>query len=187
MNGPTLPIRRVGIDTWRENVVFLHRDCPVVRAAGFQALSKVRVEANGRTLIGVLNVVDDDCICEPRELGLSEEAFRRLGVEPGHPAHIEQAEPPASIAALHRKIAGERLEHDDLHAIVQDIAAARYSKIELAAFVVATNQFELDRDEVRHLTDAMIASGQRIDWQREVGAGPVVDKHCIGGIPGNRT
>jgi thymidine phosphorylase len=33
----------------------------------------------------------------------------------------------------------------------------------------------------------MIAAGQQIDWQREVGAGPVVDKHCIGGIPGNRT
>jgi thymidine phosphorylase len=40
---------------------------------------------------------------------------------------------------------------------------------------------------VLHLTEAMIATGQRIDWQREVGAGPVVDKHCIGGIPGNRT
>src|SRR5690606_8303793 len=61
------------------------------------------------------------------------------------------------------------------------------SRIELAAFVVATNQFELDRDEVLNLTEAMIACGQRIDWQREVGAGPVVDKHCIGGIPGNRT
>ncbi|MBP6817629.1 MAG: thymidine phosphorylase, partial [Burkholderiaceae bacterium] len=187
MDEPTLPIRRVGIDTWRENVAFLHRDCPVVRAAGFQALAKVRVQANGQTLFAVLNVVDDACICEPRELGLSEEAFRRLGVEPGHPARIEQAEPAASIAALHRKIAGERLARDDLRAIVQDIAAARYSRIELAAFVVATNQFELDRDEVLHLTEAMIASGQRIDWQREVGAGPVVDKHCIGGIPGNRT
>jgi len=187
MSEPILPIRRVGIDTWRENVVFLHRDCPVVRASGFQALAKVRVQANGKTLIGVLNVVDDDCICEPRELGLSEEAFRRLGAAPGQPARIEQAEPPPSIAALHRKIAGERLEEDDLRAIVQDIAAARYSKIELAAFVVATNQFELDRDEVLHLTEAMIATGQRIDWQREVGAGPVVDKHCIGGIPGNRT
>jgi thymidine phosphorylase len=187
MNGPTLPIRRVGIDTWRENVVFLHRDCPVVRAAGFQALAKVKVQANGQTLIAVLNVVDDAGIVEPRELGLSEEAFRRLGVAPGHPARIEQAEPPPSIAALHRKIAGERLERDDLHAIVQDIAATRYSKIELAAFVVATNQFELDRDEVLHLTEAMIAAGRRIDWQREVGAGPVVDKHCIGGIPGNRT
>ncbi|HPU53340.1 MAG TPA: thymidine phosphorylase family protein [Burkholderiaceae bacterium] len=187
MNEPTLPIRRVGIDTWRENVAFLHRDCPVVRAAGFQALAKVRVQANGQTLFAVLNVVDDACICEPRELGLSEEAFRRLGVEPGHLARIEQAEPPASIAALHRKIAGERLERNDLRAIIEDIAAARYSRIELAAFVVATNQFELDRDEVLHLTEAMILSGQRIDWQREVGAGPVVDKHCIGGIPGNRT
>ena len=188
MNGPTLPIRRVGIDTWRENVVFLHRDCPVVRAAGFQALAKVQVQANGQTLIAVLNVVDDACIVEPRELGLSEEAFRRLGVEPGHPARIEQAEPPASIAALHRKIAGERLEREDLHAIVQDIAAARYSKIELAAFIVATQQYELDRDEVLHLTEAMIAVGQRLDWQSENNhRGLVVDKHCIGGIPGNRT
>ncbi|MCM5571244.1 thymidine phosphorylase family protein [Burkholderiaceae bacterium FT117] len=187
MSEPILPIRRVGIDTWRESVVFLHRDCPVVRAAGFQALAKVRVQANGKSLIGVLNVVDDECICAPRELGLSEDAFRRLGVEPGHPARIEQAEPAPSIAALHRKITGERLESHDLRAIVQDIAAARYSKIELAAFVVATNQFELDRDEVFHLTEAMIATGQRIDWQREVGSGPIVDKHCIGGIPGNRT
>ena len=186
-NGPTLPIRRVAIDTWRENVVFLHRDCPVVRASGFQALAKVRVQANGKSLIAVLNVVDDDCICAPRELGLSEDAFERLGTEEGEQARIEQAEPAPSIAALHRKIAGERLGHEDLHAIVQDIAAARYSRIELAAFVVATNQFELDRDEVLNLTEAMIACGQRIDWQREVGAGPVVDKHCIGGIPGNRT
>jgi hypothetical protein len=71
---------------------------------------------------------------------------------------------------------------------MRDVASARYSKIELAAFVVATNQFELDRDEVLHLTEAMIAeAGQRIDWQHDVGVGPVVDKHCIGGIPGNRT
>jgi len=187
MMAPTLPIRRVGIDTWRENVAFLHRDCPVVRAAGFQALSKVQVRANGRNIVAVLNVVDDACIVEPRELGLSEDAFARLGVEPGHAASIEHAEPPDSIAALHRKIAGERLGREELQAVVRDIAAARYSKIELAAFVVATNQFELDRDEVWHLTEAMISVGQRIDWRAEVGGGPVVDKHCIGGIPGNRT
>ena len=63
----------------------------------------------------------------------------------------------------------------------------RYTKIELAAFVVAANQFEMDRDEVLHLTDAMIAAGRRLDWRQEVRGGPVVDKHCIGGIPGNRT
>jgi thymidine phosphorylase len=191
VNGQTLQIRRVGIDTWRENVAYLHRDCPVVRAAGFQALAKVTVQGlngEGRAAIAaVLNVVDDERIVAPCELGLSEEAFDRLGLAEGHAALVDHAEPPPSIAALHRKIAGERLSREDLRAVMADVAAARYSKIELAAFVVATNQFELDRDEVLHLTEAMIAVGRRIDWQADIGRGPVVDKHCIGGIPGNRT
>ena len=188
MSSATLAIRRIGIDTWRENVAFLHRDCPVVRAAGFQALSKVTVQANGRSIAAVLNVVDDARIVEPCELGLSEDAFARLAVAEGHAARIEHAEPPASITALQRKIAGEHLGRNELHAVVRDIAAARYTKIELAAFIVATQQYELDRDEVLHLTEAMIAVGQRLDWQSENNhRGLVVDKHCIGGIPGNRT
>ena len=187
MEPSSLSLRRVGIDTWRENVVYLHRNCPVVRASGFQALSKVLVQANGRSITAVLNVVDDEHIVQACELGVSEDAFERLQVAEGHPVQVDHAEPPASIAALHRKIAGERLSREELVAMMDDIVAARYSKIELAAFVVATNQFELDRDEVRYLTEAMIAAGRRIDWQHDVGRGPIVDKHCIGGIPGNRT
>ncbi|MCK7492266.1 MAG: hypothetical protein MZW92_12195 [Comamonadaceae bacterium] len=125
MDVPTLPIRRVGIDTWRENVAYLHRDCPVVRADGFQALAKVEVQANGaHASLAVLNVVDDARIVEPRELGLSEEAFARAAAWPrATRPRVAHAEPPASIAALHRKIAGERLARDDLRAIVRDIAA----------------------------------------------------------------
>jgi thymidine phosphorylase len=187
MESPDLRIRRVAIDTWRESVVYLHRDCAAVRAAGFQALSKVMVRADGRSISAVLNVVDDESIVQTGELGLSEDAFARLNVEAGRTAQVSPAEPPASLPALHRKIAGERLSREDLHAIVSDIAQARYSKIELAAFVVATNGYDLERDEVLYLTDAMIDAGRRLDWQHAVRGGPVVDKHCIGGIPGNRT
>ena len=59
MTAATLHVRRIGIDTYRENVVYLRRDCPVVRAEGFQALAKVEVLANGATILAVLNVVDD--------------------------------------------------------------------------------------------------------------------------------
>ncbi|NIC42778.1 thymidine phosphorylase family protein [Aquabacterium sp. A08] len=178
-----LKLRRVAIDTYRENVAYLHRDCEVYRAEGFQALSKVEVTANGHRILATLNVTSDPRIVQCHELGLSEDAFAQMGVPPGHPASIAQAEPPASIAALHRKIDGERLGRDDFHAIVRDIAQHRYSKIELSAFVVATNRGELDREEVYFLTEAMIASGRRVDWHERL----VVDKHCIGGIPGNRT
>lgn len=179
----TLQLKRVAIDTYRENVAYLHRDCAIYRAEGFQALSKVEVQANGFRILATLNVVDDPCIVGPDELGLSEDAFAQMGVPAGHDARIAHAEPPGSIPALHRKIAGERLSHGDFRAIVRDIAEHRYSKIELTAFVVACHQGELDREEVYYLSEAMSSVGRRLDWHDH----PVVDKHCIGGIPGNRT
>lgn len=178
-----LALRRVAIDTYHENVAYLHRDCAVYRAEGFQALAKVEVRVNGRRILATLNVTTDPRIVRCNELGLSEDAFAQLGGKGGDPVQISQAEPPTSIPALHRKIAGERLNAEDFQSIVRDIAEHRYSKIELTAFVVASNQGELDREEVYFLTEAMARVGRRLDWRER----PVVDKHCIGGIPGNRT
>jgi len=178
-----LALRRVAIDTYHENVVYLNRDCALYRAEGFQALSKVEVRANGQKILATLNVVDDPAIVRCGEVGLSEDAFAQMGVKDGHAATVAQAERPESMAALFRKINGERLNREDFLAIVRDIAHHHYSKIELTAFVVATNRGEMDREEVFFLADAMAACGRRLDWQSPL----VVDKHCIGGIPGNRT
>jgi thymidine phosphorylase len=178
-----LRLKRVAIDTYRENVAYLHRDCEIYRAEGFQALSKVEVQANGQRILATLNVVDDPCIVDRDQLGLSEDAYAHMDVPEGHEVRVRQAEPASSIPALHRKIAGERLSHDDYRAIVRDIAEHRYSKIELTAFVVASHQSDMDREEIYYLSEAMASVGRKLDWHDH----PVVDKHCIGGIPGNRT
>lgn len=179
----SLKLRRLGIDTYRENVAYLHRDCEVYRAEGFQALSKVKICANGQRILAVLNVVDDDSIVTPTDLGLSEEAFSKLGLEEGHIVSIEHAEPPASMNAVRRKIAGERLSQEDFTHIISDITDKRYSKTEISAFLVASGQTDMDRDEVFYLTRAMLEAGEQLHWNEPL----VADKHCIGGIPGNRT
>ena len=181
--GKSLELRRLGIDTYHENVAYLHRECELYRAEGFQALAKVEICADDRRVLAVLNVVDDDSIVTPAELGLSEEAFGKLGLEEGHLVSIEHAEPPASMSAVRRKIAGERLSQADFRHIINDITDKRYSKTEISAFLVASGQTDMDRDEVFFLTRAMLESGERLDWNEPL----VVDKHCIGGIPGNRT
>ncbi len=56
--------------------------------------------------------------------------------------------------AVRRKISGERLGLADYRNITQDIAQSHYSKMEMAAFLVATGQNGLDRDEVLSLTRA---------------------------------
>ncbi len=182
ING-ALGLRRVGIDTYRENVAYLHRECAVYRAEGFQALSKIEVTCGEQRLLATLNVVDDDAILSPGQLGLSEQAFVQLAAAEGAHVKVAHAERPFSMNAVRRKIAGERLTEQDYVSIISDIAGNRFAKTEIAAFVVATAQNELDREEVFFLTQAMVAAGQRINWREPL----VADKHCIGGIPGNRT
>ena len=179
----TLDLRRVAIDTYKENVAYLHRDCPLYRAEGFQALSKVEICTNNHQVVAVLNVVDDEAIVKPTELGLSEQAFAQLACANGTLVRIAHAKPAGSMNRVRAKISGERLSFEDFQAITQDIARNHYSKTEMAAFLVAAGQTGLDRDEVLYLTRAMAETGRRLDWNEPL----VADKHCIGGIPGNRT
>ena len=182
-----LKLRRIGIDTYRENVAYLHRECEVYRIEGFQALSKIEVGASpidgDEHIMAVLNVIDDERIVRRDELGLSEQAFAQLGQPEGSLVCVRHAEPPESMDALRRKIRGRRLSQDDFRSIINDITESHYTKMEISAFIVACGQNELDRDEVLYLTRAMIESGETLDWQEPL----VADKHCIGGIPGNRT
>jgi len=66
---------------------------------------------------------------------------------------------------------------------VRDITAGRYADIQLSAFITACTGNRLDLAETAALTRAMIDTGERLVWERE----QVVDKHCVGGLPGNRT
>lgn len=178
-----LRLKHIAIDTQRENVAYLHRGCSVYRAEEFQTLSKVEIAANGSRLLATLNIVDDPAILAPDELGLSTPAFRRFDQAQGVSLTICQASPPKGLEAIRAKIRGETLSGEDLHAIMADVAAHRFSKMELAAFLVASAAF-MTSQEVLELTRAMAAVGNRLSWP---GESLVVDKHCIGGIPGNRT
>jgi thymidine phosphorylase len=177
-----LRLRRIAIDTPRENVVYLSRDCPVYRAEKFQGLAKIEISANGRSVLAVLNICDDRGLLAGDELGLSEQAFRQLGLPEGCDVSVAQAGPPASREAIRRKVTGRGLNYAEFESIIRDIVANRYSKMEIAAFLIASASF-LTTDEVLSLTRAMAAVGNRLTWPDR----RVVDKHCIGGIPGNRT
>ncbi|MDG6777163.1 thymidine phosphorylase family protein [Thiomicrorhabdus sp. zzn3] len=181
----TLKLRSIAIDTYKENVAYLHRNCEIYQSEGFQALNKIEVHSqeNGESVVAVLNVVDDDSIVEPGQLGLSEQVFDQFGLPEGASVRICPATQPHSFSYVHRKISGYSLNHDEYLEIIRDIEANRYSKIEITAYLVACAESGMDRDEVLYLTQAMVKTGETLDW----GEGLVVDKHCIGGIPGNRT
>ncbi len=184
----TLRLRRIGIDTDAENVAYLARGCAACRIDALRAASKVAVSIEGapagaEPLLAVLNVVEDPGIVGPEELGLSRQAFALLGAPEGTALRIAPAPRPGSLDGVRRKLQGEPLDLAAMRAIARDILARRYTRSEIAAFLVACGRDDLERDEVLALTRAMLETGERLDWREPL----VADKHCIGGIPGNRT
>ena len=179
--GP-LRVVRAGIDTYQFPVAYMHRDCEVCRAEGFAALTRVELEVEGRRLIATLNVVVGDLL-SPDEVALSEAAWTALQARPGSFATIRHADPAESADALRAKVFGAKLDQAQFDALMRDTVANRLSDLELAAFVTACAGTRLDIEETTALTRAMVGVGQRLDW----GEGLVLDKHCVGGLPGNRT
>ena len=178
----SLPLRRLGIDTYQEPVVYMHRDCYVCRSEGFQAQSRVGLQLRDRSLIATLNVVQGDLL-SPHEAGLSETAWLGLHAQAGDRATFSHPAPLASESALRKKVYGGRLDEREMDMIVRDIAGGRYSDLQLAAFVSAGAGDAMDRHETLALTRAMIGVGESLRWPYA----RVADKHSVGGLPGNRT
>jgi thymidine phosphorylase len=180
-----LHIRRLGIDTYQEPVVFIRADSHVCRSEGFESQSRVELHRNGTHIIATLNVVRPDSTIGLAldEAGLSEAAWRIFGAAEREPIHISHPALVDSFSLVRAKIFGHAFTDAGLRCIVDDIAQGHYSNIEMAAFITACAGDRLSPEETVALTRAMVATGQRLRWSQPM----IMDKHCVGGLPGNRT
>jgi thymidine phosphorylase len=181
MSAPTLRARRLGIDTRQEAIVYMRHDCSVCRSEGFEAAARVEIRHGTRAIIATLNVTTG--LLDPGEAGLSDAAWERLALRDGDVVTVAHAPPLDSLSLVRAKVFGRTLDDAAMHAIVADVVAGRYADIHLAAFITACAAARLDRVEMVALTRAMVAAGERLSWP----GAPIVDKHSVGGLPGNRT
>lgn len=175
-------VRRIGIDTLQEFVVYMHHNCPVCRAEGFGAQARVKITLRERSIVATLNVADTGVI-SPGEAGLSDSAWQALAAQPGDRLSVSHAPTLDSMSHVRSKIYGHRLGAPALNEIVGDIAAGRYPDTHIAAFLSACAGGRMNVEETIALTHAMVEAGERLSWP----GGPIADKHCVGGLPGNRT
>ncbi len=179
---PHVIARRLGLITQHDAIVLMRADCHVCRAEGLSARSQVLLVADGREVLATLYQVSDG-ILGSNEAGLSEAAWQRLGVADGAAIEVRHPKPLASVSSVRRRIHGQRLSGPDFDGVIKDVAAGRYTDVHLAAFLTACSALPLDGEEIVHLTRAMVGVGERLSWPSQL----VLDKHCIGGLPGNRT
>ena len=177
-----LRARRLGIDTHSETVVFLRKDSPVCRSEGFSSHNRIMLSAGTRQVIATLYQVESDFLgCD--EAGLSDATWDGLNLKDGDSITARHAAPVGSLSLVRRRIFGHSLDEPALQEIISDIVAGRYSAIEISSFITACAAKPLSSDEVYGLTRAMVDVGEQLSWDQPI----IVDKHSVGGLPGNRT
>ncbi|MDD5331532.1 MAG: thymidine phosphorylase [Candidatus Nanoarchaeia archaeon] len=116
-------------------------------------------------------------------IGLFEESLRELKLKPGNLIDVKTTAKPRGIEYIEKKLRGKKLNKEEIERIIKEITKNELNEAEIAYFISGCYAKGMDDREVVHLTNAMLKSGKTLSF----GDKKVLDKHCIGGIPGNRT
>lgn len=100
----------------------------------------------------------------------------------GGTVEIRLAPRPDSLDIIRKKMDGGKLTREETISIVHDMTHDILSPSEITAYIAATYINGLDMDEIEYLTREMVASGEQLTFNTR----PIVDKHSIGGVPGNK-
>ena len=142
---------------------------------------RVVLRCNGKEAVAILDLSVD--LVSKGEIGLFSELADELGANEGTKVEILHMQRPLSIEYIKKKIEGKPLSSTEIGSIMSELMQNRLSEAELASFITAVYLRGMNEDEIVGLTESVVATGSTLDLGRR----PICDKHCIGGVAGNRT
>jgi len=171
-------VKSFEIETGKLIVVMNEED---MKELGVHVGDRIKIKTDPkRSVTAILDATTS--LVQPGELALFQEVKEALKLKDGDTVDLIPASRPKSIEFIKKKLNGGHIHGHEMREIVEDIVDNNLSDIELTAFMVAAHINGYDMDETVALTQAMVDTGDTIDFGDNV-----VDKHCIGGVAGNRT
>ncbi len=145
---------------------------------------RIKIKKNRKEIIAIIDLAEAGSRTVPKgKIGFMEEALKKLGVKHNDYVVIDYEQKPISIQYIKQKLEGKELNKQEMRTIVSDIVNNRLSEVEMTYFVSACYSNKLSKKETIYLTKAMVETGDVLKLKDKI----IVDKHCVGGVPGNRT
>ncbi len=173
-------IKPMELEAGGKTIVFLHEKD--AEEMGVHALDRVKVSFNGKSITAIADVTRK--FVKENETAISDKLRSLLEISPEDKIKIGPASEPESIRHIRHKLKGEQLGEKEIEHIVQDVVDRKLSDIEISSFLTSLEIRGLSMDEIEGLSKAMIKTGKTLDLGIE---GPILDKHNVGGVPGDKT
>ncbi|MEW6722417.1 MAG: AMP phosphorylase [Candidatus Micrarchaeota archaeon] len=142
---------------------------------------RTEIRKGNASHIAIVDVSDD--LVKPGEVGIFRDLAHAQRVKKGDVVEIIHMDRPASIGYIKKKLDKNALTGAEIKTIVKEIMEDRLSETEISAWITSAYINGFTDDEVISLAYATVESGDQLN----LGKKPILDKHCIGGVAGNRT
>jgi len=143
---------------------------------------RVLVQKEGKQAIAYVDV--SNSVVKHGEVILFADIAEKLDARHGDMLTLAGTEIPGSIEFIKKKMDGGYLKENEIQAVIGELMENKLTEVELASFITSLYIRGLSTEETVGLTKAIVNSGKTLDMK---GAHPIVDKHCTGGVAGNRT
>jgi AMP phosphorylase len=114
-------------------------------------------------------------------IGLFKDVWKKHEIKTDEEITVSLEARPLSIESIKKKLLGKQGTYEEMRAIIKDIVAGRLGEVEMTYFVASGYVKPYSDDELFYLAKAMAETGEQFNLPFKV-----VDKHSVGGIPGNR-
>src|SRR3989344_1345145 len=139
-----------------------------------------RILIKEKKITAIVEIDTESRYVKSGEIGLSQELFKIVNKKT---INIIKANKPASVFYIKDKLLGKELNKEQINEIIQDVYNNNLADIELTYLISACFKSGLSKGEVVALTKAIIKNSEKLNLKEKI----IADKHCIGGLAGNRT
>lgn len=114
-----LKLKKIGIDSRNEHLVFMRSDCYVYRSEGFEAINRIRVAFEEKSLMASLINMDEPGQLNGHEIGLSNNAIDFLGANESEHLSLHHLPALDSINEVRAKIYGTAARHVEYNSSIE--------------------------------------------------------------------
>ncbi|MCK5449853.1 thymidine phosphorylase [Candidatus Pacearchaeota archaeon] len=136
---------------------------------------------NSKTVYAIVDIFPK--LIKEDQIGLSEELTKIIKLKNKSSVKVSTSELSKATFLIKKKMQGKQLTEEELIYIISEIVHNNLTEAEIAYFTAAEKLNGMSMKETVNLTKAMIKTGTRLKFKGKY----IADKHCIGGIAGNRT
>jgi len=144
---------------------------------------RVLITNKNKSIISIVDIAYSMRTVPAGYIMIYQESAKKLDVSENPYVSIELADKPSSLKYIRKKLEGKTLTKNEYFTIISDIVKDKLTDIELTYFVAACSAHNLSLKEIKYLINAIVNTGITIKPKSDI----IVDKHCVGGVPGNRT